>query len=230
MTQQLPLPLVLSPRYRFETFVAARRNQALLAHLSSLTTASPEKLWIWGQSGAGKTHLLQATCAAQAERRAMYLMLREPDELDPGVLDGLEGLDLVALDDIDRVLGSVPWERALFKLLDAAQQDRASVVMSASSPPAAASFGLADLASRAAAAAVYELEPLADAERVLALQRHARARGLELPDEAADYLLKRVRRDMAGLCEWLEALDAASLAAQRKLTIPLIRRTLSERA
>ena len=66
--------------------------------------------------------------------------------------------------------------------------------------------------------------------RMRAEEMHAAARGLELSDAAGQYLLTRVSRDMAGLCRWLETLDAASLAAQRRLTIPLIRETLAEHA
>ena len=87
--------------------------------------------------------------------------------------------------------------------------------------------GLPDLASRAAGAVVYRLEPLQDEDQIAALIGHARARGLELDRAAAEYLQHRVARDMSGLTEWLERLDRASLVAQRRLTIPFIRELLA---
>jgi len=128
------------------------------------------------------------------------------------------------------VAASAEWNRALFRLINALQAEHGALLFAAASPPSATAFELRDLASRASAAAVYQLKPLDDSDRLSALQMHAAARGLELSNSAGQYLLTRVSRDMAGLCSWLETLDTASLAAQRKLTIPLIRETLAEHA
>ena len=57
--------------------------------------------------------------------------------------------------------------------------------------------------------------------------RRARLRGLELPPETGRYLLNHYRRDMASLCALLDELDLASLAAQRRLTIPFVKGILS---
>jgi DnaA family protein len=58
------------------------------------------------------------------------------------------------------------------------------------------------------------------------LQLRARQRGFELPDDVAHYLLRRAPRDPASLFALLDRLDYASLAAQRKLTIPFVRELL----
>ena len=69
----------------------------------------------------------------------------------------------------------------------------------------------------------YRLAPLDDDDRAAALRLHAAARGLTLDAAAADFLLKRVAREMSVLTAWLARLDRASLTAQRRLTIPFIR-------
>jgi DnaA family protein len=51
-------------------------------------------------------------------------------------------------------------------------------------------------------------------------------RGFELPDETAQYLLRRLPRDMATLCRFLDELDEASLAAQRRLTVPFVKEVM----
>ena len=101
------------------------------------------------------------------------------------------------------------------------------MLLSACNAPAGTSFSLADLASRAAGAVVYQLHALGEADSLVALQTHARFRGLELPEASGRFLLTHLRRDMAGLCRWLDQLDQASLAAQRRLTVPFIREALS---
>jgi DnaA family protein len=144
------------------------------------------------------------------------------------MLDGLGALELVALDDIEAVAGDAAWERALFNLFNESQSAEKRLIVAADRSPAAVGFSLPDLASRAAGMVVLRLNPLADEDSLLALQAHARYRGLDLPEASARYLLHRVERDMRGLCEWLDTLDRASLVAQRRLTIPFIRQTLAD--
>lgn len=225
---QLPLPIRLDAHARFTTFVAGE-NAAALGHLRRLGTGRPgEAIWLWGPASSGKSHLLQAACAETAEegRRAIYLPMRSPRASQPGLLEGLEALDVVAVDDVGAALGESGWDRALFGLHNELVARGACLLMTADQPPTAMTFSFPDLASRAAGAVVYRLSPLSEKDTLLALQGHARYRGLDLPESAARYLLNHVERNMAALCGWLDTLDRASLVAQRRLTIPFIREVL----
>jgi DnaA-homolog protein len=187
-----------------------------------------ELIWLWGGASVGKSHLLQAACAAAhaAGRRTMYVPLGA-DDLAPQVLAGLESLDLVALDDVHAVAGARPWDLALFALLESARTGATSLLMAARATPQACAFSLPDLTSRASAAAIYRLATLDDAERMMALKGHARHRGLDLEESAARYLVRHAKQDMAELCRCLDVLDQQSLAAQRRLTVPFIREVLN---
>jgi DnaA family protein len=225
---QLPLALALADHARFETFVDGG-NAAAVRHVRALADGAPGIVWVSGPASSGKTHLLQAACrsAAQAGRRAMYVALLEEHAAEPAILSGLEGLDFLALDRVDLVARDAAWERQLFVLFDEVAARRCGLLLAARTPPAACGFELRDLASRAAGAVAYRLQPLAHGERLDALLVHARARGLELNRGAAEYLLDRVDRDMVGLGRWLERLDRASLVEQRRVTIPFIRALLA---
>ncbi len=221
---QLTLPFPLEPSARFATFVPGG-NGVLLRHVEALTRgggSEPVALWIWGGSSAGKTHLLQAACAAAASS-AIYLPLSDLRHTEPEILSGLESLELVALDDVDAIVGDSAWERELFKLFNAVHAEGGQLLFTAPRAPAGVNFSLPDLASRAAGAIVYQLARLGDTDRIVALQTHARFRGLDLPEASARFLLHHLPRDMAGLCRWLDRLDRASLVTQRKLTVPFIR-------
>lgn len=222
---QLALKLVLPDYARFETFVAGA-NVAAIEHVRSVAARGGDTLWLWGAAGCGKSHLLQAACraATEAGRRAMYLTL---GDAAPGMLSGLEAVDLLALDGVERAAGESEWEQALFVLLNEFLQRRGGLLLAAEVSAAGAGFRLRDLASRAAGAVGYRLQPLDDEGRAAALRTHAAARGLELEPAAADYLLKRVERGMPALAEWLDRLDRESLAAQRRITIPFIRERLA---
>ena len=74
-----------------------------------------------------------------------------------------------------------------------------------------------------AAGLALQLKPLDEAGRTQVLRLRARNRGLELPDETAAFLLRHYPRDLRSLCGLLDTLDTASLAAQRRLTVPFIK-------
>jgi hypothetical protein len=67
---------------------------------------------------------------------------------------------------------------------------------------------------------------LDDADKLQALHLRGQARGFELPDDVGGYLLLRLPRDMHALFAVLDRLDYASLAAQRRLTVPFIKSIL----
>ncbi|MEO8464270.1 MAG: DnaA regulatory inactivator Hda [Gammaproteobacteria bacterium] len=225
---QLPLALTLADHASFATFVAGE-NDAAVQHVRAVATGAGETLWLWGAAGCGKSHLLQAACraAAAAGSRAMYVAL---GNAQPELLAGLDSLDLLALDDVDAVAGQPAWEEPMFRILNEFLARRGGLLLAAAVSPATAGFELADLRSRAAGAVAYRLKPVGDAERALAVRLHAEARGLELDPAAADYLLRRVDRDMRALTALLDRLDRDSLVEQRRLTIPFIRERLTGRS
>jgi DnaA family protein len=226
--RQLPLALKLDAGASIENFVEGG-NMSLLAHLRALIAGERhDTLWLVGAEGAGKSHLLQAVSSAMADRgrRAMYVPLAQSAAFTPNLLANLEGMDLVALDDVEQVAGQSIWETRLFSLLNELPQSNASVLLASATLPTDAGFALADLESRAAGGVTYRIAALDDAGRLTALQQRAARRGIALDESAAKFLLHRVRRDMREVCAWLDHLDAAALAAQKRVTIPFIRAAL----
>jgi DnaA-homolog protein len=225
--RQLPLGLRLPDRAVFASFLPGRNAEALAAARALASGASRGIAWLCGPGGAGKTHLLQAVCAAAAERvRAGYVPLAQVAPLGSGVLDGLAQLECLCLDDLDRVAGDIAWEHGLFGLLQEIEETGGTLIASAQMPPALLSWALRDLGSRFAASAVFQLRALEESEQQAALQLRARLRGLELPDETWQWLRRRYPRDMRRLYELLDTLDEAALAEQRRLTVPFIREVL----
>jgi len=80
-----------------------------------------------------------------------------------------------------------------------------------------------DLRTRVALGLVFEVVPLADDDKSLALAAYARERGFRLSDDVIAYLLAQGRRDMPTLVATLAALDRHSLATQRPVTVPMLR-------
>lgn len=225
--RQLPLGVRLADRALFESFLPARNAEAL-AHARAVARGEVRGVtWVCGPPGAGKSHLLQAICAAAGARvRAGYLPLAQVASLGAAVLDGLAQLGCLCVDDLERVVGESEWERALFALLREIEESGGALVVAAREPPALLKWSLPDLGSRFAAGAVLALRALDEAEQHAALELRARLRGLELPAETWQWLRRRYPRDMRRLYELLDTLDEAALAAQRRLTVPFIRDVL----
>ena len=139
------------------------------------------------------------------------------------MLEGLENRRVIAIDDVDRLLGNADFETGLFALYNRVAEEGASLVFAASAPRRELDVQLPDLESRLAQLPAFRLSALDEPDRLLALRLRASHRGLELPMETAQYMISRARRDMASLYALLDKLDAEALRAQRRLTIPFVR-------
>ena len=228
--RQLTLGVQLKERATFASFLTAR-NQELVAHLRQVAANTPPgATWLAGPHTAGKSHLLQAVCAAVPEgRRAAYLPLETLLPFGPETLGGAETLDIACYDDVQAVAGLAAWEDRLFSLWQRSLERGTALLFAAREVPAHVNFGLADLKSRLTSAAVFAVRELNDDEQIEALALRAHLRGLELPAETARYLQRRFPRDMRTLCEVLDTLDDAAFVAQRRLTVPFIRDVIDGR-
>lgn len=192
--RQLPLGIRLRDSSLFDTYFPGS-NGAALDYLRGLADGAVSAgAWLWGPSGSGKTHLLQAACAAAdtAGRQAAYLPMEALVDLGAGALEGWGGKDLLAIDDLDGIAGDGRFEQAVFRLYNELQEQGGRMLIATTGAPAGLKIGLPDLASRLAAGVVFQLTTPDDAQRVSALQLRARHRGLELPDETARFLLRRL--------------------------------------
>lgn len=231
--RQLSLGVSLSDDATFENFYlpAAGHNVEALAGLrQQLDTDLQPFVYLWGASGCGLSHLLQAAChQAQAHGLTFqYLPLAELAQVAPEELFvGLEVLDFIALDDLQAIAGNPVWEEALFNFFNLSRETGKRLLIAATASPRELPLKLEDLRSRLQWGLTFQLYGLTDDDKQRALQARARARGLELSDEVAHYLLQRLPRDTHQLFHQLHFLDQASLAEQRKLTIPFVKKILT---
>ena len=225
MSRQLPLALGLQHAPSLDDFIVGGNRLVIDALNHSLAGRGEPVIYLSGPDGCGRTHLLLGQCAA-AERQGLkctYVPLGDIGRLAPAMLEGLEGLDLIAIDDVHRIAGNADWEHSVFALFNRCRERGARLLFSADRGPAALSLGLPDLHSRLAWGLTLAVQPLDDEGRLQLLQSLARRRALALPEEVARYLLDRSPRHPSALDGAIERLDRASLAEQRRLTIPFVR-------
>ncbi len=231
MSAQLPLNVRLRDSSSFDNYWAGRNREAVASLKAALDAFAgggdlgAALIYLWGEPGTGRTHLLEAAChmAHARGRSAAYVPLADVRALAPALLEDRETTALVCLDDLDAIVGDAGWERALFALLERRRTGRGVLVVSARRGPAQLGLALPDLASRLAWGLVYQLHGLSDEDKADAIRLRAQRRGLELSAEVMRYILQRYARDLHSLFGLLERLDQASLAQQRRITIPFLR-------
>jgi DnaA-homolog protein len=198
LMEQLPLGISAPAEPAFDNFVPGPNAEAL-ARVRGLAagTLGEAIVYLWGEPGTGRSHLLRAASRANPAL---------------AIADDVEGLDTDS-------------QQRLFVAINTAREGGAGVLAAGGRPPAQLALR-SDLRSRLAWGLVYQLLPLADADKAQHLRTLAAERGLLLPDDVINYLLARLPRDISNLKRAMEVLDRHSLARQRSLTVPFVREVL----
>ncbi len=224
---QIPLPLTPQRDSRFEDFVAGP-NRALVEVLKHMPDEPGSHIFIHGDEGSGKSHLLNALCCQvrESQGRAFYLALKRVPSDAIASLQGLERLDLVCVDDLHVIAGDAAWEEALFHCFNRIREVNGRLLISSRQSLSSLQLGLPDLASRLAWGLRLPLLPLEDGDKLKVINLHAQKLGLSLPEDVQQYLLKYSDRNMAALIQTVDRLARAALTTKRRITIPLAREVL----
>jgi len=210
--RQLALDITSPPAPTFDNFVVGR-NAEVLMHLRAAIAGSGERfVYLWGEPGSGRTHLLKAAVAA-AGANAAYVACGANSVFG-------EDVSLLAADDVERLGADA--QVALFNRYNTLREQGGGLVASGSVPPVQLALR-ADLLTRLGWGLVVQVHALSDDEKARALAQHAQARGFVLSDEVIAYLLTHAPRDMGALFSTLDALDRHSLEAKRAVTVPMVR-------
>lgn len=214
MTQML---LGISPDWipTLDNFVAGHNVELLSALTLALNKAQTERaFYIWGETGSGKSHLLQA---AVEQGRKLGLTAEYASGRVPGAAQ------LVAIDDVEQLDAAA--QISLFELYNQQRESGGMLLVSGTAAPAHLTLR-DDLRTRLGWGMVYQVQALSDDEKALALQQHAKARGFILPSEVTQYLLRHGQRDLPALLGMLDALDEQCLRLKRGASVPLLKEVM----
>lgn len=197
--KQLLLDIQPPARPLFENFIVGRNAEAL--HSLGLAVGGDPAIrfiYLWGETGSGKSHLL---AACQANNQTVICV------------DDVEQLDNQAQIDLFNTYNDI--------------RNSADGVLIVAGKAAPTQMKLRDdLATRLAWGLTYQLHPLSDEEKALALMTHADARGMRLPTEVITYCLRYLQRDLPTLVATIDALDEWSLIMKKPVTVPMLRQLL----
>jgi len=247
---QLPLSIQLRVDATFDNFYVSSVNTLVVDALRYFVEQDDETyFYLWGASGSGVSHLLQAAqhlishqAQNQQHRSAMttktiqYLplasILDANDALNTNaytpeeVLSGLEYLDMVVIDDIQCLAGKPLWEQGMFHCFNRLRDSGKKLLIGGDVSPKHLEVTLPDLHSRLQWGVTYQLQSLDDASKKQALHLRAKGMGLSLSEDTVQFLLNHCSRDTAHLMEQLQQLDQACLIEKRPVTIPFVKQVL----
>ena len=229
---QLLLDIVPDRQPTLDNFVAGRNLELLsaLRHALSgnISSGSSERcFYVWGETGSGKSHLLQACVRAAQDMRQNAIYAHgsvPPQSMDMGAA-------VVAVDDVEQLVASAQNGDAaqigLFNLYNQMRDSGGMLLVSGKESPLHLKLR-DDLRTRLGWGLVYQAHALSDEEKAQALLQHAHSRGFVLPSEVTQYLLRHGRRDLPSLMAVLDALDAHSLRLHRAPSVPLLKEVMQQ--
>ena len=241
--EQAPRPgPALHPDYTFDNFVVGPSNR--LAHASCVAVsqslgATYNPLFLYGNAGLGKTHLLHAVCHEARHRvggAAIQLLSCEEfvnrfiRAIEQGNLTEFHSqfrtADALVVDDVQFLREREGSQEEFFHTFNALYNNGKQIILSADSPPAEIPSLEDRLTSRFNWGLVARIDPPGYETRVAIVQKKAHLRGLPLDDEIAGYIARQVQANIRELEGALTTIYALATTMHEPVTLDLARRAL----
>jgi len=241
-SQQYGSEFRLHPDYIFGNFVVGPSNR--LAHASCVAVSqSPgntyNPLFIYGNSGLGKTHLLHAICSEteQKSNKAVIRFLscenfvnRFISAIEKGNLAGFQNqfrtVDMLVIDDIQFLREREQSQEEFFHTFNALYNNGKQIILSADSPPSEIPSLEERLISRFNWGLVSRIDPPSYETRVAIVQKKAHLRGFTIFDEIAEFIARKVHANIRELEGALTSLYAVATTTNEPITLELAKRAL----
>jgi DnaA-homolog protein len=181
---------------------------------------SPVPIYLWGATGTGKTHLINAVQRGLQERDEPFGYMADEMAEPPSFNAAWR---VVLMDDVHRF--TAVQQHAAFNWFVNSQTTGCAVVAAGDAPPANLLLR-DDLRSRLGWGDIFALQALSDEDQQEVLRANAAARGLVLSNEVLAYMSTRFSRDLGNLMQWLDKLDQYALQTKRAITLPLLKQML----
>ncbi|NOZ79043.1 MAG: chromosomal replication initiator protein DnaA [Acidobacteria bacterium] len=235
----------LNPAFTFERFVIGPSNQFACAAAEAVAdrpghTYNP--LFIYGDSGLGKTHLLHAIAhrllnVNGTPPKVVYLTTEQfvndlinrirRKEMDT-FRETFRAVDVLLLDDIQFIAGKERTQEEFFHTFNTLQGARRQVVFTSDSRPADIPGLEERLRSRFLQGLLADIQPPDLETRCAILREKARAIGWDLPEDVVMFIARRVQKNVRELEGCLNRTIAFAQLTNRPISVELVRSALAE--
>ena len=210
------------PKFDFNKFdffhsnIVNRETIALIDNLFKFNYKD-NRIYLWGPSAVGKTHILIATVKKFLNLNKEVIDLSLIDENDTF---NLGTIDLFFLDDIEVADHKI--HNNLFNIFNMSENENATILITGNLPPNQMSLR-PDLRTRLSQCLVLNLKELEDEEKKDVLLKRSYFMGINMKLEIVDYLVKNHNRNMHELIKLIEKIDKESIIQKKRITIPFIK-------
>ena len=240
--------LKLHPDYTFDNFVVGPSNR--LAHASCVAVSSAigggstyNPLFLYGNSGLGKTHLLHAVCREVRRRLdGVVIQLLSCEDfvnrfiraIEQGSLLDFQSqfrtVDALVIDDVQFLRHRQLCQEEFFHTFNALYHNGKQIILSADSPPSEIPSLEARLTSRFNWGLVARIDPPTYETRVAIVQKKAHLRGLNISDEIAQYIARSTGGNIRELEGALTTIYALSITTGEQISLELAQTALNGQA
>jgi DnaA family protein len=226
---QIALPLAFDRQYSFDNFYS-EEGDFITQSLCALIDGDGEfMIGLWGGIDSGKTHLVNA-CAHFARQQSTSFQIYDGavlSQCDPVIFDNIANCRVLAVDNLDALCGNRAWEERFYQIINLCKNGELNLIFTTSDNPLQLACELADFKSRLAWALLLQLPAIEETGLGDIIQFRAGLLGIDLSKEVIAYLLTHYSRRLSEQIRILRILDAASLIAKKKISVPLIKEALA---
>jgi chromosomal replication initiator protein len=234
----------LNPNYTFENFVVGSCNQ--FAHAASTAVAKiPAKsynpLFIYGGSGLGKTHLMNAightTLHNDPRLKILYITTEKfmndlINHLQYGkILDFRQkyrSIDVLLIDDVHNLSGKDRTKEEFFHTFNHLYDNQKQIVISSDRPPKEIEGLEERFRSRFEWGLIADLKPPDIETRIAIIKKKAELEGVDLPESVALFIADKVHSNIRELEGYLRRVVAYSSLKGEKIDIDIAKESLKD--
>ena len=233
-----------NPKYTFDTFVVGNSNR--FAHAASLAVAeAPAKaynpLFIYGDVGLGKTHLMQAIAHFILKNNPDYKVVYVSSETFTNELinsikddstvdfrDKYRNIDILLVDDIQFLAGKERTQEEFFHTFNTLHESNRQLIISSDRPPKEIPTLEERLRSRFEWGLITDIQKPDLETRIAILRKKADIENLTIPNEVVIYIANKIQSNIRELEGALVKVIAYSSLVDREIDVDLAREALKD--
>lgn len=230
--------------YTFDTFIVGSSNN--FAHAAAQAVAANpanayNPLFIYGNSGLGKTHLLKAIGnAIKSKNENANILYVRGDEFANEIIEAIRTsktkefrekyrfADVFLVDDVQFIGGKDATQEEFFHTFNSLYEAKSQIVLTSDRPPKEIRTLEDRIRSRFESGLIADIQPPDFEIRVAIIKRKAELLGIVIPDEICNYIAQKLKTNIRQLEGVVKKLNAKNMLSGEKINMSAAQDTISD--